>query len=1632
MSAHVPCTSPTIVSHCDVGALCGPGEAAHLVLARGSVLEAYTLREEPAPSARGATAMRRAVLDGVGAAKLELVARSSLNGIIESLRIVRPINAPRDRVLLAFADAKVSVLELDSVSRSFTTVAAHAFEKLDDATACGQLHAPPMLRANGCGSCAALLSYGTHLVLLPLLEVRGTGGAPSAGGLLGPASLLSPPLEALTAIAGAPLSVCADAISAAAAAAATATATATASTMAGVTSAAGASSMAGSGACKRIDLGSLGLVHVRDVAFLEGYAEPVLGVLCEPEQTWSGRLAFKNDTVSLACLQLCTGGASFAPLWEVRGLPHDTTSVLPLPAPVGGVLALSDHVLLWLGHAHVYGLALNRDASCACVPQLAACPPTMRLRLQGATASLFSRQPLRVTLSLASGDLYLVRLHADGRGVNRMDLEKLATSVPACCSCVLARRYLFLGSRVADSLLLQLAETFCDSLPRRTGRGPSAAEVPPGTQQRLQQRLHLPSPLRRRHHDPRRQSLLQTSGTAGEAFRVPRTPAENGEGAKAEVGARALLGARALELETTATAAMEADGALSEAPEPKVKLEPGTVAAPPVPPSKRPRLSSGGGIDFEGLELVEMAAEIEMSTSEGLMSEEEAEALERAEEAFLYGGGGEAAAGAAGGAAGGSGSSRPLRGSVPAMIRDSFPSTAPLADVAPFHKAIAARGTPAAAGSEAAGWEVLLCGGRGRSGALALLSRGIHVTSVAAFDLPPCDVLFTLPATGDAPPTTSCDAAAQGTASGGGGGGGEEFHQLLLLSGVFGTRVLSTGDEISEITQSTGLFVQGPTILLAPLRGGRRAVQVHAAGVRLLRGHAFVGELAAPSGRAITRASAAAEWVLLLLDNGSPWLLQLSADGDLLKPPAVPSQPQLPPFVAASLYDDASATFGGEAAEAGEAARAAAPVVVRAASGGAARRDSIEAEALSPALSPAPGSGSWRSLTLAPPLTAAAAAAKKSAADTAAMVAMAAATRGGGLLGGELTAKLTSTLALAGTGLAGTVRADQQLLLTAGTAPGAAAVGPDSRPRETPLPRNTSREAAREAAARVAAEEAALYAPTAAEARAHDACKPPSRNAASGAAHPSTTAPPSPSQLLCATCDAAGCVSVWALPQWRLLFSSPSAMLLGASVVHDQRPRDGRTVSSAGGASAIAGASTPRALPVHPSGGSADNVDAADGAGTRSAAAAVAAVVAVEVRFFPVRRRDSPPLLALYFEPHELLLFRAVKHAALDVGGSARSSHGSFVSFVRVPHGVRRLLPRVTDGLAEEEAAEAAGGRALTAFEAASRLAPLGPRPSRLVPLDHFGGVDGPLDGAVLILGETAAVLCMQRDTVWTHELLPPAGGSGLEDAIVCAAPLHNINCPHGVVLMGRGGRLHISSVRAPPRAASATRYDVAWPMTKMGLRATGHYVCHLPLTKAIVVAISVAELLPDTAPLPKNPNAPNAKADNLAVAALEGAPRYQERYELRLLDETTWATLDTYPLGEQEWVTALQLMTLQREMPNPNAPNPATLPAHLRNLPTSAERIRKPTPLLVVGTAVVLGEDSNCTGRLLLLDIDSVLEGGAGKGGGEAGEGEGDADEGSVHMVRRFRVAVDHEERGPILSIGQMQGLLQVRAEPL
>ena len=133
----------------------------------------------------------------------------------------------------------------------------------------------------------------------------------------------------------------------------------------------------------------------------------------------------------------------------------------------------------------------------------------------------------------------------------------------------------------------------------------------------------------------------------------------------------------------------------------------------------------------------------------------------------------------------------------------------------------------------------------------------------------------------------------------------------MLLSGLSvgkggsGSRVLTTGGQLSEVTKETHLFVGGPTLLLAQMLGGEYCVQVFASGVRWLRGDVGLGDAEPPSGRRIARASASDRYVLLLLDDGSPWLLEPSADCQCLAPVVTAGRAPLPTrLLSATLYED--------------------------------------------------------------------------------------------------------------------------------------------------------------------------------------------------------------------------------------------------------------------------------------------------------------------------------------------------------------------------------------------------------------------------------------------------------------------------------------------------------------------------------------------------------------------------------------------------------------------------------------------------------------------------------------------------------------------------------------------------------
>ena len=153
------------------------------------------------------------------------------------------------------------------------------------------------------------------------------------------------------------------------------------------------------------------------------------------------------------------------------------------------------------------------------------------------------------------------------------------------------------------------------------------------------------------------------------------------------------------------------------------------------------------------------------------------------------------------------------------LLRDSFVSAAPIADSLVLPQ------------TSQDGFEALLCGGRGRSGSLTHMSRGIPLLSLAAFELPPCDAIFSLTLAVTVASAEASEAPSQ------------EERRWLLLSSASGSKVLEASDEISEVTQRSALYVGGPSLLLAPMLGGTHAVQVYASGVRWLCGESKLAEL---------------------------------------------------------------------------------------------------------------------------------------------------------------------------------------------------------------------------------------------------------------------------------------------------------------------------------------------------------------------------------------------------------------------------------------------------------------------------------------------------------------------------------------------------------------------------------------------------------------------------------------------------------------------------------------------------------------------------------------------------------------------------------------------------------------------
>uniref|UniRef100_T1J479 Cleavage and polyadenylation specificity factor subunit 1 n=1 Tax=Strigamia maritima TaxID=126957 RepID=T1J479_STRMM len=338
--------------------------------------------------------------------KMECLQTYSLFGNIMSLRSVQLAGSSRDALLLSFRDARLSVVEYDPGTDDLKTLSLHYFEEDEMKDGRMQICQIPEIRVDPEGRCAVMMAYGNKIVVLPFRKET----ISEDGDTLYGSSGKSPVLASYT-----------------------------------------------------IHIKELEekMDNIIDLQFLHGYYEPTLLFLYEPLKTWTGRIAVRQDTCAIAAISLNIQQRVHPVIWSVGNLPFDCIRVLVVPRPIGGVMVLSINAVLYLNQSiPPYGVSLNSIAEHSTAFPLKI-QDNVKLSLDCSQATFIANDKL--VLSLKGGELYVLTLFVDSmRSVRSFHFDKAAASVLTTCVCICDEGYLFLGSRLGNSLLLRYSEKNID------------------------------------------------------------------------------------------------------------------------------------------------------------------------------------------------------------------------------------------------------------------------------------------------------------------------------------------------------------------------------------------------------------------------------------------------------------------------------------------------------------------------------------------------------------------------------------------------------------------------------------------------------------------------------------------------------------------------------------------------------------------------------------------------------------------------------------------------------------------------------------------------------------------------------------------------------------------------------------------------------------------------------------------------------------------------------------------------------------------------------------------------------------------------------------------------------------------
>jgi cleavage and polyadenylation specificity factor subunit 1 len=178
------------------------------------------------------------------------------------------------------------------------------------------------------------------------------------------------------------------------------------------------------------------------------------------------RLQARKDTCELVVVSLDLTNRKFPIIYRRDHLPYDCHTLLPVPAPLGGLLIISNNCIIYVDQGSPgIGIAVNARATTSTDFHLRTDQAHLGITLDASNYIFLT--PQRLLITLAGGELFLAELIRDGRSIANIRLGKVGASIIASCVCKLGDHYFFLGSRVADSLLIQYVESR-ESIEQRT------------------------------------------------------------------------------------------------------------------------------------------------------------------------------------------------------------------------------------------------------------------------------------------------------------------------------------------------------------------------------------------------------------------------------------------------------------------------------------------------------------------------------------------------------------------------------------------------------------------------------------------------------------------------------------------------------------------------------------------------------------------------------------------------------------------------------------------------------------------------------------------------------------------------------------------------------------------------------------------------------------------------------------------------------------------------------------------------------------------------------------------------------------------------------------------------------------